>query len=188
MARKPTIPPKKQVLRLKDNHTWNAPKGYKIVVLDRGAVSFNVPEKWVLVGMEPVTLHDVQPPDDNVRLSVSFWHLPPGVDWSGLPLAPMLTDALKDSDLEIIERSDLTTIPRDDLEIVWTEHRFIDPQEKREAFSRITIARGWNVQALLTMDYWVNDRSKFLPAWHEVIRSLQLGRVIADPTKGVPVQ
>lgn len=179
---------RKQTLRMKPNHTWKAPKGYKIVMLDQGAVSFNVPEKWVLVEMEPVTLHDVQPPDDNVRLSVSFWRLPAGVDWSGLPLAPMLAESVKGGNLEIIERSDIVTIPRADVEIVWTEHRFVDPVEKRDAFSRITLARGWNVQVLISFDYWVTDRIKFLPAWREVIRSLQLGRFIEDPTKGATLQ
>ena len=39
-------PPKgyvKKRLKLKDNHSWQAPTGYKILVLERGAVSINIP-------------------------------------------------------------------------------------------------------------------------------------------------
>jgi len=67
---------------------------------------------------------------------------------------------------------------------VWTEHRFLDPVEKREAHSRIATARGWDVQVLITFDFWVDDAANMRPVWNEVLRSLQLGRTIEDPTKG----
>lgn len=172
-------------LRLKDNHTWAAPKGYKILVIERGLVSFNFPEKWLLKQIDPVEIHDADPPNDNARLMVSFWRLPKDVDWSGLPLAPMLMDATKDSDLEILARGEVIRSARTDIEIVWTEHRFLDPVEKREAYSRIAVARGFNVQALITFDFWVDHAEKLAPVWSEVLGSLQLGREIADPTKGV---
>ncbi len=48
--RTPDMPPprgwKKQTLRMKDNHTWKAPDGYNILVVDRGALRFNVPKAW----------------------------------------------------------------------------------------------------------------------------------------------
>lgn len=175
---------KKSTLRMQDNHTWKAPKGYKIVVMDRGAVSFNVPEKWVMHKFEPLEMYDKTPPNDNARLSVSFWRLPVGVDWSKLPLGELLLKTLVDSEKDILERGDLVVSERTDLEIVWTEHRFLDATEKREAFSRILFARGWNVQVLVTFDFWVSDAPKLLAMWNEVVRSLQLGRRIEDPTKG----
>lgn len=182
---KPVI--KSHSLRLKDNHTWKAPKGYKILVLDRGAVSFNIPENWILAKLEPaVELHDNPPPNDNARLSVSFWRTPHGVDWSGLPLAPLLAQSVEDSSLvEILERGEMVTAERTDLELVWTERRFLDPQEKREAYSRIAIARGWDVVALITFDFWVDDAQKLRLMWDEALRSLQLGRHVEDPTRGV---
>jgi len=177
---------KSQTLRLKDNHTWKAPKGYKIVVLERGAVSFNIPESWILAKLEPqVELHDGEPPNDNARLSISFWRFPSGIDWSGLPLVPLLTQAVEGTSLDILEQGEVITASRKDLELVWTERRFLDPEEKREAYSRIAVARAWGVHALLTFDYWVDDAAKFRPVWTEVMRSLQLGRRIEDPTKGV---
>jgi hypothetical protein len=176
----------KKTLRLKDNHTWKAPNGYKILVLDRGAVSFNIPESWILAKLEPhVELHDNEPPDDNARLSVSFWRFGTGVDWTGLPLAPLLAKATEGVGHEILARGEIVRSERTDLELVWTEHRFLDPEEKREAYSRIAVARGWDIHALLTFDYWVDDADKMLPVWHEALRSLQLGRYVEDPTKGI---
>jgi hypothetical protein len=174
----------KNVLRLADNHTWKAPKGYKIVMADRGAVSFNIPENWHVAKFEPLELLDGEPPNDNARVSMSYWRLPEGIDWSRLPLAEMLAESTKDHPHKIIARGELVTATRDDIEIVWTEHRFEDPQENREAYSRFALARGWNVQALVTFDFWVEDLEKSKPVWDEILRSLQLGRSIQDPTKG----
>ena len=47
------------------------------------------------------------------------------------------------------------------------------------------MARGWDVQALITFDFWVDDAPKLEGMWTEILRSLQLGRKIDDPTKGV---
>ncbi|MBZ0281164.1 MAG: hypothetical protein K8L97_10515 [Anaerolineae bacterium] len=171
-------------LRLQDKHTWKAPNGYKIVVIDRGAVSFNIPQDWVVAKLEPFELNDRLPPHDDARISTSFWRLPPGVDWSGLPLAPLLTKSVEGSSMEILARGGVIKSTRTDIELVWTEHRFIDPKEKREAFSRFALARGFDVQAFISCDFWVDDALRLHPIWDEVLRSLQLGRVIQDPTKG----
>jgi hypothetical protein len=176
---------KKSTLKMKPNHTWKAPDGYKIIVLDRGAVSFNIPEKWVLHKLDPVEIYDKKPPKDDCRLNVSFWHLPPGVDWTGLPLSDLLSKATQPDDLDILERGQIVQHERDDLDMVWIETRFLDKTEKREAFSRSVTARGWNVQVLMTFDFWLSDAPRLIPVWNEVLRSLQLGRIIQDPTKGV---
>lgn len=176
---------KQKTLRLKDNHTWRAPEGFKIVVLDRGTVRFNIPESWHVATVDPFELNDKPPPDDNARLSVSFWRLPKGVDWTGLPLSKMLTDAIQGHTVDVLERGKLLTSPRTDLEIIWTEHRFLDPVEPREAFSRFALARGSDTQVFISSDFWVDDTERMIPIWDEVLRSLQLGLQIDDPTKGV---
>lgn len=184
--KKKKVLPQPKTLRLQDNHTWKAPDGYKIAMLDRGAVSFNIPESWVVGSLEPTfELNDLPPPDDNARISVSFWHLPKGVDWSGLPLVPMLNEGLKDTDHDILEQGEITRSSRTDLEMIWIERRFMDPEEHREAFTRHLLARGFDVQAFISCDFWVDDAEKIRPVWDEVMRSLQLGRTIADPTRGV---
>lgn len=174
----------KKTLRLKENHNWKAPAGYKILVVERGLISFNFPEKWLLVKMEPIEIHDGKPPNDNARLMVSFWRLPGGVDWTGLPLAPMLAQSVETGERDILERGEIITAPREDIELVWTEQKFMDPVEHREAFSRIAIAREPAVQILITFDYWADMLERFLPVWDEVLSSLRLGRYIEDPTKG----
>jgi hypothetical protein len=178
----------KQTLGLKDNHTWKALAGYKIVVLDRGAVSFNVPESWLVAKLEPFELHDQEPPDDNARLTVSFWRMMPGIDWSGLPLEPLLLESVKDTELKVLDQGEVVKPPRKDLELVWIQRRFLDPVEKRDAFTRIAMARGFDVHMLMTFDFWVEDVRKFQYVWDEALRSLQLGRVIEDPTRGVITQ
>lgn len=178
--------PKPQTLRLKDNHSWKSPPGYKIVVLDRGAVSFNIPEAWFVAKTQPFEMHNAAPPHDDARLSVTFFRTPSGIDWTDLPVSTLLEQSMKNvSDRDTISITPLTRLPRTDLEVVWAESRFIDPVERpREAFTRVTLARGFDIHTLISFDYWVDQAAKFRSVWEEVIRSLQIGRVIADPTKG----
>jgi hypothetical protein len=103
-----------------------------------------------------------------------------------LPLATVLDQSAQQSapDFDVLDRSAVTEYPRGDMELVWSETKFLDPNEKREAFSRHAVGRGFDVHVLMTLDYWADDRKKLLPMWNELMRSLQLGRVIQDPTKG----
>ena len=73
---------------------------------------------------------------------------------------------------------------RPDLEVAWADYHFIDPVLKRQAYTRLCIARGSLIQALITFDYWPEDAARLAAVWAEVIRSLQLGRYINDPTVG----
>jgi hypothetical protein len=153
-------------------------------VADRGAVRFNVPRSWVIVPTSDcIELYDQQPPKDNCRLAVSYLRLPP-IDWSGLPLAQLIATVVEGDRREILAREEVIKVPRADLELAWTEIRFMDPQEYREAFSRIALARGWNLQALITFDFWVEDMVRLEPVWDEVMRSVELGRYVDDPTMG----
>lgn len=174
-------------IKLQDNHTWKAPEGYKIVVVERGLVSFNVPVDWIVAKMAPLEVHNALPPNDKARLTVSHWKTPPGIDWSGLPVRELLEKSLEGTgqEVEILERDEIHKHERTDLALVWSQHRFMDPKEHREAFSRVTLARGWDVHALISYDFWVDDAEIMLPIWEEMARSLQLGRYIQDPAKGV---
>lgn len=171
--------------KLHPKHTWKAPDGFKIVVLDRGAASFNVPVDWIIASMDPhLELHNAEPPNDDARLSVTLWHMPPGIDWTGLPLVPLLLQATADTRENILEKGTVHTPQRSDLEIAWTEHRFLDTVEPREAYTRLALARGFDKHLLITMDFWVDQSDQFRPVWDEVLRSLQMGRVIDDPLRG----
>src|ERR1700712_3409332 len=122
MKYKPKKLPKATTMRLKDDHTWKAPDGYKIVVIDRGLVSFNIPQSWVVTDMEPFTVRDAPVPDDKAGLQVTAFRLPHNVDWSGLPLAPLLLQAASNPQTyQVLTRSELIRDARTDLELVWIE-------------------------------------------------------------------
>lgn len=175
---------KKQIFKLKENHGWKAKPGYNIFVADQGAVRFNFPQEWIMIpGSNSITFHDQQPPDDNCRLEVSIMYLPP-IDWSGLPLSQLIPEVIRGDHRNIISQGNIHYVQRDDLELAWTEVVFIDPTELREARSRICLARGSNIQPLITMDFWTEDRDWVSPVWDEVLRSLELGSHVKDPTRG----
>ena len=143
----------KKVLKLKENHGWRAKPGHKIFVADRGAVRFDIPQDWIMEpGSDSIKFRDRQPPDDNCLLQVSVIHLPPGIDWSSLPLTRLLEEALQGDTRGMISQGEIIYEQRPDLELAWTETRFIDPAEGREACSRSCLARGSNVQPFITMD------------------------------------
>ncbi|MEP7293270.1 MAG: hypothetical protein ABI835_15910, partial [Chloroflexota bacterium] len=110
--------------RLADNHTWKAPPGYKIIVIDRGAASFNFPAGWLVKGFEPLEIHDAEPPNDNARLMVTIWKFPNHVDYTELPLEGLLAQATSQTEREMISKSEIFLPKRDDLQIAWVEHRF----------------------------------------------------------------
>ena len=177
----------KKELRLRENHGWKAKPGYQIFVADRGAVRFDIPQGWVVVPAEnPVKICDREPPNDSCSIQLTIFRLPPGFDWSGLPLAQMLADATGDDPDEkgVLAKSEVVSIVRPDMEIAWRETRFVDEGEKREAISRSCIARGSNLQPLITFDFWVDDAPRLYPVWDELLRSLRLADYVADPTLG----
>ena len=77
---------RKETLRLKEKHGWQAKAGYKIFVVDQGALRFDVPQDWIVdLATSSFKFFNRQPPDDDCTLEVSLIRLPP-IDWSGLPL------------------------------------------------------------------------------------------------------
>ncbi len=147
-----------------------------------------MPADWIIADLDPIEIHDAEPPDDKIRLKVTVFGFGKGIDWSKLPLSALFALALKQETSEKnipLERSDITQYERDDIEVLWVEDRFTDSVEKRDAHSRIGIARGFDIHVLITVDFWPEDRERAIRAWSEVLRSLQLGREIDDPTKGV---
>lgn len=173
---------KKSVHKLPNDHRWEAKPGNNVFVGDRGAIRLDIPEDWII---EPTTdsivFLDKQPPDDDCRLQVSVIHLPPGIDWSDLPLTMLLDEVvLQDDPRGLTVRPGVKIVQRSNLELAWIEATFIDPNEKREARTRACLARGNDVQALITFDYWPEHRQRFVPVWNEVLRTLRLGEYVSD--------
>jgi hypothetical protein len=172
--------------KLRSDHRWRAKPGHKILVADRGALRFEYPEKWIVEPGEEgsIRLFDGRPPNDNCRLEVSVIYLPP-IDWSSLPLSQLIKDVISNNyDKDVISRGRVHQVKRPGQELAWMETAFIDATERREAFSRLCLGRGSNIQSLITMDFWADDAERLHPVWDGVLNTLELGRYIEDPTLG----
>ena len=132
-------------------------------------------------GPDSIAFYDRPQPDDACLLQVSVMRLPPGIDWSGLPLTHLLTEAIAGDGREVLAQGEVRLGRRGDLELAWTETRVMDPAERREACSRWCLARRVTIQVLITMDLWLEDTGRFGPVWDDVLGTLRLGEQVADP-------
>jgi hypothetical protein len=174
----------KEELKLRSGHGWRARPGHKIFVIDRGAVRFDYPQEWVVIPDEKsVTLHDREPPNDEVRLQVSYLRLP-SIDWSGLSLASLVEAGMEGDERSIRTRGPIKEMRRDDLELAWREIGFVDSTENRDARSRLCIARRSNLQCLITFDFWATDLPRCDDVWNTILATLEMGEYVADPQRG----
>ena len=184
MKRKKERPWDKTTLKMKPGNRWTARPGCKIMVADAGAVRIDIPTAWIVIpNSENIKIHDKQPPNDDCALTVSYVRLPP-VDWTDLPIGPLLRDSTKETELEVTKMGPVTELRRSDLEIAWREMHFIDPVEKRDAISRICIGRRKLIQCLITFDFWLTDLQRCAPVWNTVLESLTVAEFVRDPTTG----
>lgn len=175
---------RKQKKKLRADHRWSARPGCRIFVADGGAVRFDFPADWIVIpDADSIKLHDKPPPDDDCVLAVSYLRLPP-VDWSGLPLTDLVESATRGDERPIATWGAITELRRGDLEIAWREMRFVDPRERRDACSRLCIARWGGIQALLTVEFWAADAARCGAVWDLVLETLVLDDRIRDPTRG----
>ncbi len=175
---------------LSDKHRWKAKPGNKIFVINRGAVHFEHPGDWIA---KPeggsICLYDGVEPDDNIRLQVSVTQIGPNgltFDWNRMPsLAYQMEHAvLADDNRHRTRRGPMLKVQRQDLEYAWLEIDFIDPTERRTAHSRACLARGGNVQALITMEYWPEHHTIANNVWNDVLESLKLAVYVENPFRG----
>ena len=171
--------------QLPEDHRWRAAPGRKIVVLNGGAVMFECPAGWSVTPGTPQTdIRDGATPElSTCTLAVSCLQLPPA-DWTALPLSRLLRETIDAADEDRIAEGPVVDAGRDDLELVWTELRVVDPCEHREARSRMALARGRGVQCLMTLAFWPEDAVRWGPVWNGALASLRLGVRIDDPLLG----
>jgi len=161
-----------------------AKPGYQIFIADRGAVAFSYPRGWVILpAKNSIKLHDRTPPDDECVMEVSVMRLPPiQGGWDKVPLEMLLRQTFKqDRRKKTTIVGDMRVEKRPEMELAWSELRFVDEKEKRPARSRCCLSRANFVQPLITMDFWESDIAQFGPVWDEVIRSLKVGLQLAPP-------
>lgn len=170
---------------LPQGNGWTAKSGYKILVLDRGAVVLEFPGAWIVQpGRHQTDIRD-RPTgaESSCVLAVSYLRLP-AADWSELPLSRLLLDVAEADDRERIGLGPMIEVGRAGLEVAWTEARVVDPGERREARSRMCLARGGRIQCLITFDFWPEDEVRHVPVWDHMLGSLRLGARVNDPTSG----
>ena len=175
----------KKSFRLQERHGWKSKPGNAICVIDRGAIRFDYPAGWdVSVEDIQVNLRDRPKPDDDCVLSVSRMHVPREVA-DLVPVTELVDGAMPDEEGEVLERKKARDVPRGDgVELAYGETRFIDPKEKKEAFTRLAVARGAGVYCLITFSFWAEHFAKYDPVWDEALRSLTLGLEVKDPAVG----
>lgn len=174
----------KETLELQEGHNWQSQPNTRIFVAGRGALRFDVPQDWYFEpDVKSFRFLDKKPPNDDCRLEASFNLLPPR-DWTGFPLIDLLKQVVQDDPRVPIEQGEIYQLQRQTARIVWTQIEFNDPQEHRQAYSRIAIGLGSGVQCLITFDYWVDDAERLIPVWDTVLSSLVLGLYIRDPKTG----
>ena len=177
---------KSRAFDLPENHGWRARPGNSVFVANRGAVLFEYPSGWVIKPEgDSICLYDREAPDDNMRLQVSVLQLGPDrsiVDWSAMPpLASLMEDTvLADDPRRRTRKGPLLGACRRNLEYLWLEMDFMDPAGKRKAHSRACLARGGNVQAFITMEYWPEDHRAADQVWNNMLESLKLAEYLYD--------
>jgi hypothetical protein len=178
----------KTKLRLAKNHKWDwtGKPGYNVFVANRGAVRFEYPHDWLIKPDDDADIKfvDQEPPDDLCILRMTLLQLRPDIDWTGLPLAEMLEASTKDSEQIVLSRSAPVLLRRQNLEIAWRKHRFVDPVEHREACSHTCLARSGTILPLITFEYWPEDAGRFGPVWEHIMATLRLGEYVKDPRVG----
>ena len=174
-------------LPLDKNHNWSATPGFRIAVLDRGAIRFEFPQDWICVpDQESVKFYDRVPPHDNCRLSASRQRLPDGAE--RMSLTQLINAAAEGDTRSLTQTAPATHVKRGSLELAWAAMKFMEPQVNREAFSCFCFARGNGVYALITFEYWEDDSDSFTPIWTHVLDTLTLGEFVVDPASGARLQ
>lgn len=171
-------------IHLAEHHGWKAKPGHQILVLDRGAARLDYPAGWVVRADDDcLKVYDKEPPDDDCVLGVSY-HRWPRVPPPGPPVAELVRRAFDDDPRSLTARDAVVEETRGDLEIAWGEGRFVDEVTCRDACGRLCLAREEGIQALLTYDFWLDDRERCHAVWQGVLASLEIARWIDDPAVG----
>ena len=173
------------------DHRWPSRKGWNVFVADRGAVRFHCPRTWIIKPQEggSVQFRDRPEPDDNCLLEISVIHLNPDMVWVDLPLEDLLRDMNKDDGRNVTWEPAIHP-KRHDCDLVTLRGTFIDPNEKRLAFSHACLGYNNFIMPFITYVYWADDQGRFGPIWEEVLRSMRIGEAVTfrgplEPGRGL---
>ena len=101
---------------------------------------------------------------------------------SGFPVRQLLQEVTEEDgvDRPILDRGPIVGLFRPPLEAAWRQMRFIDPLQKREACTRVCLARGGVTLATIVFDFWPEDELQLHEAWTTVLETLAVGDYIDD--------
>lgn len=164
--------------------TWKAQPGYRILVMDQGAVRFDFPENWIAgVDSKYIRIVDREPPHSLCSLLVSSRTISPGV--ACFPIRELLREVTNEDDTNrrILERGPIVTFFRQPMEAAWRQMRFVDPLQ-HDARTRVCLARGGRTLATIVFDFWAKDELQFHEMWTTLLETLAVGDYIEDPASG----
>src|SRR6516164_2063270 len=102
--------------------TWKARPGYRILIMDQGAVRLDFPKDW-LAGLDSkyIRIVDREPPDDRCSLLVSCRTISSIV--AGFPVRELLQEVTAEDsrDRRVLERGPITTLFRQPMEGAWRQ-------------------------------------------------------------------
>jgi hypothetical protein len=173
-----------KVTELEANHVWKASPGCRILVLDGGAVRFDIPREWVISPRDNhVLIFECRPEASRCTLGVS-WHRVPTESFE-IPLAMILAHGAATEIRQILERGSIQRVLRPPLEIAWLQFRVLESSDNREMCVRMGIGRAATTQAVFLFEFAPEDELRLFDAWQTLLQTLVLGEYISDPATGV---
>jgi hypothetical protein len=166
-------------------NTWKARPGYRILIMDCGAVRFDFPNDWLArVDSEYVRIIDREPPNDRCGLMVSSRQL--SLRMADFPIRQLLQEVTNSHSVErpIVYRESVICHFRPPLEAAWRQMRFVDPFRRREACTRVCLARGGRTLATVVFDFWPEDEKRLHEPWTTFLDTLAVGDYLEDPITG----
>jgi hypothetical protein len=162
-------------------HGWKCKAGNNLFVAERGAVAFEIPAGWVIRHdqKQTVSIHDREPPADEVRISLTIFRLPPVKGgWGKLPLKQllaMLWDEERRQKNQAQEELIMNEEKRPDVELVWSQKPALnDPENGKPILCRQLLARARLVQCLITFEVYEDVAERFQSAWTDLLETLKV--------------
>ena len=173
-----------QVVPLPASHNWKCSPGHLLLVADRGEVSFEYPDGWHVSPGDKgeIRIHDRPHPADECRIQLSIIRTPGygAAAFKDLPLTELLRNALADEADRAgcpgwTRVSDVTTLERPGLRLVWAESSWLDREQgDRKVMCRQLIARAPMTHPFITFDYYEDRGDAFRPVWLHMVQTLRI--------------
>jgi hypothetical protein len=172
----------KRTLKMDSKHTWRATPGHKLCVMNQGALQIEYPEGWIIKPEgQSLSLHDREPPDDDMVLQVSVLQFPP-LKETRPGVKELLLQSIGRG--HAVAEDDVRVHPRKDVMIVWLEYREIDSKEQREAVWKHGVCHTGTIYGILSFGHWPDKEEEATQFWEHLLNTLIMDRFVEDPRLG----